>query len=237
MQEALMSLKRDYGTAIHKELGHYPVWDIGAPIAIGDYGTIEDRCFHRLGNIAEFGTTVEVSPPTPPVPYTFTTHGTHVTKAGFGTSIDAVGAEATLGLEFPRANSLDIRAADSVVVTMSNIAEVGRHLKQDVTWDRSHVFVSSARHAPAFSLLMNTSRGKAIAVKGDPARLADLYSGRIVGSIGLDIQGDVGLSSIGVNGFIYVDLMRVRFGGGVHLESTGEATDDVEPVPIDVDDV
>ena len=73
--------------------------------------------------------------------------------------------------------------------------------------------MSSVRTAESLVLLMNTRSHSTIELRGSTSALTGLLAGRLDGASALQITGDAGLKSLGVNGAFYVDLMRVGFFG------------------------
>src|SRR3990167_5243002 len=124
-----MSLKLEFGRAIRRQLGHYPVWDLGTPCSVGDYGIVEDRCFKRLGSIRDVGVSFRLNPPSTPAPYAFTSENVSVGETAISATAGAAGPKASLDLHFQTAYSLLVRASDSVVDTMGDVVEVFAELQ------------------------------------------------------------------------------------------------------------
>ncbi len=218
-----MSIKRRYARSLRAQLDHYPVWDIGAEVTVGDYGLVDDDgCFRKLGAVSEFLVEPQVQPSQAPALWEFATKGTTVVEvaAGGGTN----GVETELQLSFARAYSLYLCAADSSVATMSNPNEVGGQLRNSTGWKRSYCFVSSVRTANSLVLLMNTMDKSTINITGSIDLINAVRTGQLASSTGVTVSGDAGLKSLGVKGSFYVDLMRVGLFG---VKPRGEEEGDV----------
>ena len=79
VQEAQVSIKAQYGRSVRSQLRHFPVWDIGTPVSIRDYGIVQDNCFTKLGKInEEFIAMIESDVPRPASFWEFKSEGTTV---------------------------------------------------------------------------------------------------------------------------------------------------------------
>src|SRR5689334_20994939 len=111
-----MSIKVQYARSLRAQIRHFPVWDIGASVSVGDYGTVEDGCFTKLCSLEEFSANPELEPPAPPAFWEFASEGTRVLEP----HIDAGAAQndALIELNFANAYSLYVRADQSRVISM-----------------------------------------------------------------------------------------------------------------------
>ena len=236
-----MNHKVQYGSTLRKELGHFPIWDVGTLVAAGDYGVVDDNCFARLGNLADDFQATPVVEEGPPSAYEFATRGTLLGDV----AVEGGAATATARLEvsFDAAYSLCIRAPDSIVSSIRNIAEVVQQLKNatsratGLTWNRRHCFVASVRKTPCLTLLMNTSRKSSIVLKADAGLLSLLHGNKLLGEAKIDVTGDAGLKSIGMAGGVYVDLVKTRFlgGGATFLGATEDESREYERLDPNMD--
>jgi hypothetical protein len=210
-----MAIKIEYGASFRDQLHHFPVWDVGSAISLGDYGTVDGNCFSKLGNISDWDIRPELDTSMPPAAYyEFTSEGTKVINTGATAGV--AGAKGALEVHFETAFSMFVRADLSHVVSMANVARVGNQLKSAVGWKRKYCWVSSVRVARSFVLLMNTRGSSSIKLEGDPGALAEVAAGKISGeaSASVTVTGDAGLRYFGGAGAIYVDLMHHTLLGG-----------------------
>jgi hypothetical protein len=214
--EGRMSIKIRYGGSFREQLKHFPVWDVGSALSLGDYGIVSDNCFSKLGSLSDFDVTPEVDGSTEAARYyEFTSKGTTVADPGVHAA--AGGTKGSLEVHFESAFSLFVRADQSRVVSMANVQRVATQLKQAVGWKRREFcWVSSVRVAKSLVLLMNTSASSSIRLQGDPGELVKLAAGQVSGSASASfkVTGDAGLRSFGGGGAVYVDLMRIGALGG-----------------------
>jgi hypothetical protein len=209
-------MKAEYGDALRRQLDHFPVWDVGSSVGVGDYGVVDDNCFLKHGNIVdEFQVTPTITTSSSAF-WEFASEGTKVTETGLDIAIPNVGAQGIINLHFAQAYSLYILAAESTVSAIANLAEVTRQLHNHPgNWDHGRAIVTSARKTLSLVLLMNTSEDSSIQLKADPGTLMALKGARVSTSTRIGVTGDAGLKSLGASGAVYVDLARVRtFGGG-----------------------
>lgn len=224
-------LKRAYGGAIRDQLRGFPVWELGTPVAIGDYGTIEDRCFHKLGSLRA----LDSGAPLEPADVSgATTEWGFASEGATATSLDLDATVAALTIASTRECSVYLRAADSVVEAMPNIAEVGSFLKHSSLWDRRWVFVTSLRRAATFSVVMTTKAHGSVTITAAKALLEALKVGKLSGKAGLTITGDDSLVEVGVTGPIYVGLSRIKTFGGLDLAGGLDKLEAVDPA-LDLD--
>jgi hypothetical protein len=209
-------VKERYGKSLRDQLDHFPVWDVGTRVELGDYGVIEDDCFSKQGNIVtEYQSTLDMTSSGAPAFWEFTSEGTLVTEAALEAGVASVEAKAKMELSFKNAYSLYLLAAESFVSSIANLAEVTRELHHHPKgWNYKRVIVRSVRKTSSLVLLMNTSARSSIVLSGDPGALADLKGGRVSASSRIQVTGDAGLRSFGERGAVYVDLARVRRWGG-----------------------
>jgi hypothetical protein len=210
-----MSIKVEYGASFREQLHHFPVWDVGSAISLGDYGTVDGNCFSKLGNISDWDIRPELDTSMPPAAYyEFTSEGTKVVNTGAAAAV--AGAKAALEVHFETAFSMFVRADQSHVVSMANAGRVGNQLKSAVGWKKKYCWVSSVRVAHSVVLLMNTRGSSSIRLEGDPGALGEVAAGKISGSASasVTVTGDAGLRYLGGAGAIYVDLMHHAFLGG-----------------------
>jgi hypothetical protein len=210
-----MAIKDEYGGAFRKQLRHFPVWDVGAAVALGDFGVVSDNCFTKLGNILDLGVRPEIDLSSGgPAFFEFTSAGTKVIDVGAQASV--AGAKGSLQVNFDSAFSLFVRADQSRVVSMANAERAGNQIKHAVGWERNHCWVSSVRVAKSFVVLMNTQRSSSVRLEGDPGALAEIAAGKVSGSASaaIKVTGDAGLRYLGGAGSIYVDLMHIGLLGG-----------------------
>lgn len=207
-------MKAEYGRAVRSQLRHFPVWDVGSSVAVGDYGIVDDFCFRKLGNLeADFEVTPSVTSSSPQF-WEFASEGTKVGHIDAKAHVSDAGPRATLELSFANAYSLYVLAADSIVSSIENVAEVARQLRYHPRgWRSNHVLVVSARMTPSLILLMNSSIQSSIVLTADAGTLASFQGGRIAAGANLTVTGDAGLKCLGANGAVYVDLDRLDWRG------------------------
>ncbi|HEX3757829.1 MAG TPA: hypothetical protein VHW23_03945 [Kofleriaceae bacterium] len=230
----IAEIKRGYGAAVRKQLRHYPVWDVGRPIQLGDFGTVDDNCFTKLGNIVdEYEATPEPEPAASPAPWDFKSEGTRdddhkVEASATGT------ATASLVVTFSAAFSLYIRAPSSMVLAMRNIAAVARQIENvgkqaAVPWRGDYCFVAGLRRTPCLTLLVSTQASSTMKLTGDTTALEALRIGKAAVTAGIQTSGDSGLTSVGQDAAVYVDLIKLSWFGKPVPKSAGEIYEWVDP--------
>ncbi|MEQ1571686.1 MAG: hypothetical protein ABMA64_39015 [Myxococcota bacterium] len=113
-----MGIARRYIHRIHRETGFYAAWTPAQPLALGDYGPLDDNgAFQRVGNVGDlgFGPLTALTEPRPNDFLDVTT--------GSGTSVTIKAAGQVLaGSSLPQASAglrISITAADALVCKLS----------------------------------------------------------------------------------------------------------------------
>lgn len=211
-------MKEQFGRSVSSQLGHYPVWDLGAQVKPGDYGIVDGHCFTKVGDsVEEYQVTIQCTSSAPAF-WEYTSKGTTVIGGDVQGKI-ATDIKTKIELHFTRSNSLYIRAADSRVVSITNIDEVARQLHNHPgRWDHSRFLVTCVRRASSFVLLMNTSENSSITLRADLGILSKIQGGHFSPNMQVEVSGDAGLKYLANNVDVYVDLVRIsRFGGRAGL--------------------
>ena len=211
-------IKRGYGKSVREQLEHFPVWDVGRPVQLGDFGTVDDHCFTKLGNIVdEYEATPEAEDPAAPATWDFKSKGTKDVDGKLDATVTGT-ASASLVVTFSAAFSLYIHAPDSTVLAMKNVAAVARQIRNVgkdavVRWQGDYCFVASLRRTPCLTLLVSTEASSTMKITGDTTALEALRIGKAAVTAGIKTSGDSGLSSIGQDTAVYVDLIKLSWFG------------------------
>jgi hypothetical protein len=216
-----MSLKKNYGKSFRKQLAHFPVWEPGSEVAVGDYGSIHDNCFFKLGNLSrDFGIEFQVKAASAHA-WQFQSEGVRSERATVsGKAGDlTTNANGKLKLLFGETYSLYIRSAESWLEEIPDLAqlfsEIDSLYRRSGIWKRSNVIVSALRRARPITLFMSTGMKSEVDVDGSLSLLDALETGQLKTSAGLGISGEAGFSIFGAEGAISVDLVKLGiFGGG-----------------------
>jgi hypothetical protein len=117
---------------------------------------------------------------------------------------------------------------------MRNIAAVARQIENvgkhaAVPWRGDYCFVAGLRRTPCLTLLVSTQASSTIKVTGETTALQALRIGKAAVTAGLTTSGDSGLTSVGQDAAVYVDLIKLSWFGKPVPKSAGEGYEQVDP--------
>lgn len=236
-----MSLQKIYSKAVRRELSRHPVWEPGSPVALGDYGMLQDGVFQRLGNYVDFLPTEALSVDhSKPSSLEFVSVGTNVNYFGVNgapsESLGAlIGATAEIRIEFGSENSLYVKSASTASEEIGNLNAICTKLRACKGWDFSWVVVSSIRKATNLAMVLGASKSSKVSLKGSIDALKAFDTGQIASESGLVVSGEAAYKCLGATGPLLLNLIRMRriLGGITKAASPGTLAikpyEDVDP--------
>lgn len=209
-----------YAKTIHQHFTPmYANWQPGTPIGLGDYGTISDNIFTRIGNIGDppLSITFATRDDTAADQYEFTSSANteftfHVAASGGGGNVAS--ANASVDIKFGSSNSVYFNAAGCRLISIEDIASLGAELiKHEKTgaWKTAFAVVTSVMDAKATTVIVSTARNAAISLeaKGEGVKTVDLADASI--KLGFTHSKNVGFKVITADGMTpLLGLMQVK---------------------------
>ncbi|MCA9712023.1 MAG: hypothetical protein KDK70_39675 [Myxococcales bacterium] len=216
-----MSLANSLDRILRRNLRLHVAWlPVTTPYALGDYGYRRGGVFEALGNLREFG--VEVEPVTGrSTSLDFVSSDATSIRKLAGVTVDVLpdtDAEAELHVTFERKQSLLIKAPQLVSARIGNLAAIGKALtraqRADGTkWSSSYRVVSELLIGHDVTLLSTRRANATVVLSGRARLLRRLEAG--AGSAGITVENaeTLGLSLMGKQGPVALDLVRFGWGG------------------------
>src|ERR1043165_2742202 len=206
-----MSLAKQYTTEIAQGLQYLPIWLPINTISIGDYGTIKDNSFERMGNLAQMN-----------IPFTRarrSSTGTmrYYSQDGVSIFFKAVGtaplagsalsaADAGFIINFSRSKVVVFEASGCKVEAITDLYDLGQTLirrYQSNNWNEEFYVITEVVLADAATILISKSSGASIEIKAtgkigaNAVSLADAEAGLkavSTASMGMDLVAEKNLS-------------------------------------------
>jgi len=204
-----VDLKSDFANAIRKQLDRYPVWQPGAPFALGDYGVLRDKTLYKLGNIRKFGVAFSKESGNE-APFQFQSKGTSLVGSHVSGSIEPSGLvapiQASFELLFNEEHGIFIRAQRSRVNQIKELREVALQLRQNNSWNFEWKFVTEVREVDPATIIMGSAAGTKLKLEGDADLLEQFDLGGLKVGAALSFTGEAAFQVIGVVGPIFLDL-------------------------------
>ncbi len=226
-----VQLKRDFASAIRKQLDRYAVWEPGAPLALGDYGVLRDKTLYQLGNIRALGVTfAEIGGNE--TPYQYQSKGTNMIEGHVSGSIQPSGMAAplrlSLELRFEEERGIFIRAERSRVRQIEELRQVALKLRENSAWKFRWKLVTEVREVRPGSIIMGSTAGTSLKFEGEADLLEQFKIGSLKGGTALSFTGSAALQVLGVEGPIFFELSYLpRFWRG----SIKQAAVPIEELP------
>lgn len=233
-----MSIKSQYIAAVAKETGRYAVWQPGDPANVGDYGVTSKTEFRKLGNLTEFDINFRCET-TNPAHWELTSAGITTVladaKGELGTA-HVTGARARLRITFGHANSLFVRASDSVWSQIANLREVASVLQEDERWDFTWRLVAGVRRSRSLVVLLATKANTAVSVEGEAPALQQFQLGGIGAHGRVAVAGEGAFTFMALDCPLIMGLAKIRrfpYGRSMIKYSVGDGlSDKFEPFEI-----
>jgi hypothetical protein len=162
-----------YTRAVHQRLKQFATWPVGSLISLGDYGTLEDERFKRLGNIQDdFG--IECKGVESPVRMVFDFKSAEVeetsikagAKASEGSGLASANAKALL--KFGKGDSIYFRSIKLSYSRIDNFSEVRQGIMQKFKtkeWNGKYAFVHDLFHSGGTTVIISSSDDAVIEIE------------------------------------------------------------------------
>jgi hypothetical protein len=207
-----MSLVTAMVRALSTELKCFTAWPpIATKVSLGDYGSLQQGVFNKLGNLAdqkvpffaEAGTDAKLD---------FTSADTHVTRVVGDVIVNVIpesAVNASIKVRFESDDALLLKAGVIRVESMSNVASVVARLKMLGNWSRSNLVVGAVLHAQAPLLIGARKAGTEVSFGGKTDALKALDLGAVNAGVEVASNKELGLRVVGESGVIGVRLFKV----------------------------
>ncbi|MFO0614716.1 MAG: hypothetical protein U0414_19170 [Polyangiaceae bacterium] len=156
--------------------GYFAAWTPGAPVALGDYGFLEDNAFRRVGNLASLGIAFKrmEDPSAETIGPFKSSASTQVSFKAAGTAVPPgsvfTQAEAGLSIEFSEEHSTVFVAEDCrqpQIEDLVALEDVLRDRYDKDKWDRHWRIVATVVESSATSVLISSSSQARVDLKVD----------------------------------------------------------------------
>jgi hypothetical protein len=159
-----MGLVDEYCETVYKQTSMRAAYPPNRPVALGDYGTLDDGVFSRRGNVADFGIAIEAQAGEAPMSREFRSR--QVSKAIFdaGAKLQSgvVVAAPALELGFEAEFSVYAAVAGCTLHEVKNVQALGRGLLEAAKrgdWDTDWVVVTSLIASSNTTVIVARGRG------------------------------------------------------------------------------
>ena len=201
-----MAIAYKYAEDIHNNLRMYPAWPINMPLALGDYGTLENSIFQRIGNITDkFGIQFERISSLPSTHYDYRSANKieAILKPRATIGMGAVSANASLDISFSGENAIFFNAAECSVTTYKDNDEVFDQLidlYRQGNWDSSYKIITDIVNASSTTLIFSGGNNASISLEADTPNIDTIDLAKA--NIGLKIKNEknIGLKIISIGG-------------------------------------
>ncbi len=198
----MSKIYKTYLNAIEKNLKVFSGnWLPGTPRTLGDYGTIEQGIFTRIGNIEDIGVSFETVEDTSADVYNFSSGTSLSYSGGAGASVDtaAVSANASVKISFSKSASVFFNAAGCVTTMIKNIDQIEEaintgHKNDKFKWKNAYRVVTSLVDSAQTIVVISTSKsaGMTLAAASPSIEKIDLSDASL--DLNVTSSSDVGFS-------------------------------------------
>lgn len=196
---------REYATAIQDCLGARAVWEPGTEVQPGDYGTIQDGCFVRLGSVTELGAKLRKPEVADEGKFEFSRGVDSHLGVSASTSVEWTG-DVVASVDWRGGAGVFISGADSKLITISDLGRVVREALTSQKWGFSWRLVRQVRTLTNGAVILGGTTATAGKVALDskvPAHHA------AVSGEGRRADGFLLLRN-GVSGSVYAHTVRLK---------------------------
>jgi hypothetical protein len=156
-----------YQKEMHDNLGFFPTWFPGDPIAVGDIGVFQGGRFRRTCSLDELGIpgTVEAAPSKQSVQFA-STSGTKVSTSG-DAKVPGVGA-LEIKVEFSKKGAFVFHALSLRLERLDRRAEVGERIVeayQQRKWQKEWLLVESVHGADSLTTIVSEDASAEVVLK------------------------------------------------------------------------
>lgn len=236
-----MGIGDRFGKFLKDELDCRSVWPpVLTPMQLGDYGVSDGASFQKLGNITDFGLTLEIEVGQPSS-LNLVSSGVKQTRLAAGAAVPAFqglgNVAAKLGIEFSRSESFvlkcrrvertQIRNLGALALRLSRArtadGQAWKHLAWKIVWQLysgCDVVFLAARGA-----------GTRVEFSGSADALQQLEMGSLSAGIGVQTSHSLGCEVLGQSGPVGYGLARVKvIGAGVKFFSSDLEEEEADAV-------
>ncbi len=208
-----MSAYDTYVKAFASDLRKIPVWEPGTKVELGDYGTVRNRRWEKLGNIWDLL-------PTAPVHLKvedsskldeMSLGSAEVVGAGANSGVTTPGADLEISIKFRDGHSTFLRAFQCENKSFRRIQQLAEHICSNTDWNEQWAFVSGIQFAKQFLVLISSESEGLVRVGAKTTDLMSQFmSGRVKVNGSIEFSGTDVLKFVGRTGPISMDLTRIR---------------------------
>jgi hypothetical protein len=237
----MASLQRRYAEVLHENFSsYYANFPPNRPVALGDFGTLADGTFTRVGSLTEsFGvTSARTAISAEGAAFQFSSKKGVILEleANAGASAGQPTGKAKASIRFNAANAVFFAAADCKVETYTDELPVRAailDLFAAETWDPKWTLVTGRITAGALNLVVSSEAGAFIDLAVDGAATIDFADAQV--AAGLKVTGSACLAhqfvaQTGTIPFLQLVRVRRRLLGSVIVHTENRAAEAPEDV-------
>lgn len=200
----MSSAAKSYVRQMAKHIHFYATWLPTAPLALGDYGLMEDKyLFRRLGNITELGVSFEELTDESQNEIDFKTSGAVSVSTNVSAKLpgvpnlpaDLVNVETTVSFGFSQSNSVVFKANGVTNHTISRQPRLGRSVMELFSkgqWEKNWKVITGLVEADAATIIVakSSSSELKLVAEGDVRAVMDLANA----GLGLTVAHESGMA-------------------------------------------
>lgn len=196
---------REYAKAIQACLAARAIWEPGVAVVPGDYGTIQDGCFVRLGSVSDFGAKLRPNEVTDEGKYQFSRGLASRQGVAATTAVEWTG-EVLSSLDWAGGAGVFLGASKSSLLSIADLGRVVRETLASKQWAFTWRLVRQVR----------TLTAGVIALGGDSATAGKLNLTSAIpaheANVSAHVQRVAGFLFVhrGVSGAVYAHTVRLR---------------------------
>ncbi len=178
-----MALGPQYCKQIREELRRHANFPPNRPLALGDYGTVRDHVFERLGNVAQLGLSVEANPGSGESSFVFKSRGSVSFELVAKGEIQPGGvpaAKAAIELRFSRENAVFFAASGCRVTGVKDLKALEEDLLglvRQERWETDYYVVTEVYEAARTTAVASSDRDSEIRIEAESPALETIRLG------------------------------------------------------------
>jgi hypothetical protein len=167
--------QEQYTDDMKNHFGYYATWNPGAPLKLGDIGTIKDNVFTKIADLDSRGITFGTRDDTTKTDLEYSSKGSITTTAKLSGTVAPQGSiltnlDAGIIVEFQNENSTLFKANGTLTPTIKDTIKLGNEvldLYRNGKWNKSWVIITELVTADSSTILISNSSNGRIELKAN----------------------------------------------------------------------
>jgi hypothetical protein len=200
-----MSTYLTYMKAFGTDLGHIAVWEPGRSLDVGDYGSIQNGHWNRLGSIWELSEHVTERMREVSISKLdrLSLGSAQITSGTSDTRLQVPGGKVALSIRFSGDCSVFVRAVQCETRSLLRIQEIADVLAAQGVWQKEWTFINELRIAQRFLVLVGSG------AQGELQVLDSFIGGTATTTHEVGFSGAEVLQFVGRSGPIHMSLTKI----------------------------